>query len=276
MKDTPLERRQHESTGKHQGNLKRFLNGIQKTHDRNEREKDKAVAEVERLNRVVGSSSSSSASTSQPTKGFAAKTNSSTAPSVAAAADQKRQWSQLAEMGIAVPASARAEVAMAGDWQVSARKSVLRSEDAVDDKLNVGVRKRKFADEVGEEEDLANSMVPRKTWGSSTKTYPGNTTHADDLDDLLGAPIGTTTTTAPSILNNQTGTVKIERDTEKSITTPSNTSPIIDQPSDAAFRSTTIKREDESGKLPSSLELDTHSTQIPVFKKRKPKNSTST
>src|SRR5256885_11873454 len=59
VKDTKFERAQHEATGKHQGNLRRFLKSIQDGHERGEREKQRARAEVERLNKVVAGSPAS-------------------------------------------------------------------------------------------------------------------------------------------------------------------------------------------------------------------------
>jgi len=117
VKDTPFERKQHENTGKHQGNLKRFLQGIQRDHAKNEREKDKAKAEVERLNRIAGVSSSSTA----PLGATQSSRPSTSSSAPLSAADQKRQWAQLAEMGIAIPQSARIDTVMPGDWQVSSR-----------------------------------------------------------------------------------------------------------------------------------------------------------
>lgn len=187
VKDTPFERNQHESTGKHQGNLKRFLNGIQKNHARNEREKDQAKAEVDRLNRIAGASSSSDTPASLSAKPAAITASKKSSTNTLSAADQKRQWAQLAEMGIAVPESARADIALPGNWQTLSRKVVPEPADVVDDKLNIGVRKRKFEGE--EEEEEAGEVVVRRGWGSTTKTYPGSTSTSDGLDSLLASSL---------------------------------------------------------------------------------------
>lgn len=182
VKDTPFERKQHESTGKHQGNLKRFLQGIQKDHAKVEREKDKAKAEVERLNRIVGSASSSTPllGSGQPSR------SAKSSPASLSAADQKRQWAQLAEMGIAVPGDAGADNATASDWQIVSRNVAPESESLQpDETLNLGIRKRKF--EGQEEEEEAGETVVRKGWGSTTKRYPGQS--SEDLGKLLAAPI---------------------------------------------------------------------------------------
>lgn len=188
VKDTPFEKTQHESTGKHQGNLKRFLSGIQKNHAKNEREKDQAKAEVDRLSRIAGTSSSVDSSTSTPsTKTAAAAAASKKSSSITlSVADQKRQWAQLAEMGIAVPESARANVAMPGDWQTLSRKVVAEPAADVDEKLNIGVRKRKFENQEEEEEE-AGEVVVKRGWGSTTKTYPTSTSTSESLDSLLAS-----------------------------------------------------------------------------------------
>ena len=172
--------------------MKRFLTGIQKDHAKNEREKDKAKAEVERLNRITGSGTASgtasssveSQSVAKPTIKRTIKPRANITP-----ADQERQWAQLAEMGIDVPDSARAKMAMAGSWQVMSRNVERDPATEDEEKLNVGVRKRKFEDE--EEREEAGEVVVKKGWGTTTKTYPGSEAVSEDLDSLLSKPLFT-------------------------------------------------------------------------------------
>lgn len=72
---------------------------------------------------------------------------------------------------------------MPGGWQTLSRKVITDPVDVVDDKLNIGVRKRKFEGE--EEEEDAGEAVARRGWGSTTKTYPGATSTSEGLDSLL-------------------------------------------------------------------------------------------
>lgn len=181
MRDTPFERKQHESTAKHQNNLKKFLRDIQNDHERGERDKQKAKAEVDRLNKITGSG---------PAFGEAA--TPSAAPTFTRvqqgqrnADDQKRQWQQLSDMGIQVPDHVRQEMAMASDWKVVAPQ---RMESPSEDSLSVGVRKRKLED--GEEEDGDQESHPlskRKIWGKSTKAQEDNDN--ESLDALLSTKI---------------------------------------------------------------------------------------
>ncbi|KAF6236839.1 hypothetical protein HO173_005130 [Letharia columbiana] len=191
VRDTKLEKTNHEATPKHQGNLKRFLRDLHKGHERDERDKQRAKDEVDRLNGVVSASGSKSGGAPWERR------SAIPPPSVdgnqqATPADRKRQLTQLAEMGVAVPEDFRREMAMAGDWQITSEKVVYdndffkkeeESEDVKLGGLNVGIRKRKF--EGQEEEEEAGETVIRRGWGSTIRTYPGAGADEDDLATLL-------------------------------------------------------------------------------------------
>jgi hypothetical protein len=178
VKDTKFERGQHEATGRHQGNLKRFLRGIQNDHEKDEREKQRAKSEVERLNKAVSAPSTLSIQGNP----HVPRTATPSGTTQITAADRKRQMTQLAEMGIAVPEEYRRDMALAGDWQVISQKPVeLGQQEA---SLNVGVRKRKVEGQ-GEEEG-AGETVQKKGWGSTTRGYP---VKEKELDDLLTGSI---------------------------------------------------------------------------------------
>lgn len=174
VKDTPFEKKQHEDTGRHQGQLKRFLRGIQNDHEKAEREKLKAKAEVERLNKAVGGVASSIS-----TGPSLLKHTGAAAKPTASSADRKKQIQQLVDMGVAVPDEYRADLALVGDWKIVSQRKV--DEPVIDESLNKGVRKRKL--EGQEEEEEASETVVRRGWGSTIKRYPGE--GSDDLDALL-------------------------------------------------------------------------------------------
>ncbi|KAL9130180.1 MAG: hypothetical protein Q9217_001574 [Psora testacea] len=191
VKDTKLEKTNHEATPKHQGNLQRFLRQLHQGHEREEREKQRAKDEVDRLNGMVSGSGAASTGTRKP-----AIPQSSPANGQATAAERKKQLQQLAEMGIAVPEDFRREMAMAGDWQTTAERAIydtpvmregIKEEEGFgamkEASLNVGVRKRKY--EGQEEDEEVGEKVVRKGWGSTTRTYPGAAGEEDDLDALL-------------------------------------------------------------------------------------------
>ena len=185
VRDTKLERSQHEATPKHQGNLKRFLRDLHRDHEREEREKQRAKDEVARLNGLSKGSSNAASSPGARTSPYASTQVSKDASAV----ERKQQLSQLASMGIAIPDEYRGEMAMAGDWQTlsqqptKGRLNVAADEDVKPDTLNIGVRKRRH--EEYEEEGEASERVVRKGWGSTTKRYPGSAGGDLDLDALL-------------------------------------------------------------------------------------------
>ncbi|KAI4201986.1 MAG: hypothetical protein LQ350_002891 [Teloschistes chrysophthalmus] len=203
VRDTKLEKTNHEASPKHQGNIKRFLRDLHRGHEREERDMDRAKSEVERLNGVVAGTPTAG------TLGGAPWTKQQTAipsaPSTAKAppAERKAQMAKLAEMGVAVPEDFRREMAMAGDWQTLAERpvwseSVKKEEGLLEDfkdfkpdpTLNIGVRKRKHGGEGEEEEEeeeeaTTGSVARRKGWGSVVRRYPGSA--ADDKDDDLDA-----------------------------------------------------------------------------------------
>ena len=184
VRDTKLEKTNHEATPKHQGNLKRFLRDLHKGHEREEREKQRAKDEVDRLNGVVSGSGSKPPAWERKSAIPAAIASRQATP-----ADRKKQLAQLAELGVAVPEDFRKEMAMVGDWQTTSERliydTVKKEEGSGDVKpegLNIGVRKRKF--EGQEEEEEAGETVVRRGWGSTVRAYTGQDDDKD-LDALL-------------------------------------------------------------------------------------------
>jgi hypothetical protein len=186
VRDTTLEKKSHEATPKHQGNIQRSLRDIHKKTEREDREKQRAKNEVARLNGLVSGKQQptiSVASGSQP----AAPKLKSTAPSApASVAERKRQMEQLAAMGVAIPEEYRRDMSIQGEWATVAERPVYSrpikstSDDEDDDTKAFGVRKRKLEDE----EDKLN-LAPR-AWGSRLKSYPGASANTEeDLDALL-------------------------------------------------------------------------------------------
>lgn len=189
VRDTALEKKQHDATPKHQNNIQRSLRDLHKGHERDERDKQRANDEVARLNGIVaGKSAPAGTSTSHaPVK------PSTFAPrqSVQASEEQrKRQVEQLASLGVAVPQEYRKDLSIAGEWSTVSEtpiyhqkvKDEVKDEDDEDKPTisSFGVRKRKLDDE----EDSAEA-VQRSNWGSTMKAYPGAKKEEVDFDALL-------------------------------------------------------------------------------------------
>lgn len=191
VRDTKLERNNHEATSKHKFALKRFLRDLHRNHENEEREKDRAKREIDRLNGITAKPSASSSSSSAAAAAAAARTTP---------AQRQQQWEQLAEMGVDVPTELRRDMALAGEWTVTNSRIINdtpKTDNDVDTKsANIdavvsGVRKRPKPededDKDEEEEEGVQALFKRpKKWGRDTKhTDVDNTA----LDALLGLPL---------------------------------------------------------------------------------------
>ncbi|MCJ1399829.1 hypothetical protein MMC11_003032 [Xylographa trunciseda] len=189
VRDTKLEKQNHDATPKHQGNIKRFLRDLHRGNERDEREKQRAKDEVARLNGEPASSKGSGPR-DFPDRRTATAVSSSSGLRQLTPAERKQQMAKLAELGVAVPDEYRREVAMAGDWQVMSEtllhervKKEEQDDDVKPNGLNVGIRKRKL--EGQEEEEEAVEPTTRRVWGSTLRTFPGTMDEEGDLDALL-------------------------------------------------------------------------------------------
>ncbi|KAF4635799.1 hypothetical protein G7Y89_g2276 [Cudoniella acicularis] len=171
VRDTKLEKANHEATPKHQGNLKRFLRDLHRGHEKDEKDKERAKSEVARLNGLVTGGGASSSSSSS---GFGRGPTPSIPKPQATAAQRKQQLAQLAEMGVTIPDEFRPDMAIAGEWQVTEERIVDLDGEKKPDSIALGVRKRTLEEE---EEELAEAK--KRRWGSTYRTHP---TEEDDGD----------------------------------------------------------------------------------------------
>ncbi|KAI2607884.1 hypothetical protein GGR54DRAFT_619220 [Hypoxylon sp. NC1633] len=271
VRDTKFERQNHEATAKHQGNLKRFLRDIHRNHEQEQREKDRAKREIERLNGVVGSPSAN--------HGTSTNKASSATSSHAKVTDiqRQRQWEQLADMGIDVPTELRGEMAMVGEWTITNTRVLeapkpdhLDAKSEATDAIVSGVRKRSKGEVEEQEEEGDNAIKnlfkkPRK-WGRDTKQVPGNDA---ELDALLNR-------TLPNADKSE-GQLRdlIKREEDPRILKESLTSGVKKEDPDDEQALSSIK-------IPTSSDVETPlakpgegaegETHAVVFKKRKPKN----
>lgn len=190
VRDTKLERQNHESTAKHQGALKRFLRDLHRGHEQEERDKERARREVARLNGVVTGGSSStfsgpSTSSQQPTK-----------PVAPSESQLKKQREQLLELGISMP-DATPETAAPGEWTVTQTRVIeQKKEEDEEEKIKqraTGVRKREVTEEEKEEEEAVQGLFKKpRRWGRDSKVMAAE--EDKELDALLSgsfAPVKT-------------------------------------------------------------------------------------
>lgn len=190
MKDTKFERQQHEATGRHQGNIQRSLRGLHREQEHAQRDKARAQAEVARLNGLVPSSLEASTTSVATGTGGAAPTYEKRPEKKATVEDRKKQWEQLAAMGVALPSEARVDLGMAGEWKTVTKEIVGEIDEDGEFKAvvsNKGVRKRKMDEEEEEQEAAGEIITKRKGWGNTLKNFPGSKKGDDfDFEELLG------------------------------------------------------------------------------------------
>lgn len=189
VRDTGLERANHESTAKHQGAIKRSLRDLHRNADQKERDKERAKREVDRLNGVVSGTSAGASGTSKTaTKPGGAAYGAP--PQQASQADRQKQLEQLAELGVSIPTELRGDMAMVGEWTVTSTKVIEEGgHDTAAEGRATGVkREREQTEEEKEQEEAIQALFkkPRK-WGIDSKTMPA----AEDaeLDALLSGPL---------------------------------------------------------------------------------------
>ncbi|KAK4225148.1 hypothetical protein QBC38DRAFT_483778 [Podospora fimiseda] len=191
VRDTKLERTNHEATGRHQGAIKRSLRDLHRTAEQADREKERAKREVDRLNGVVSSSSGSSS------KAHAARysTTATIQPKEPTQAERQRQLEQLAELGVAIPDELRKDMAMVGEWSVTSTRII--DDDAGGEEKGeqkdlagraVGVKRtREITEEEKEREEALNGLFnqnKKRRWGVGSRTMPEGE-EDEELDALL-------------------------------------------------------------------------------------------
>lgn len=274
VRDTKIERANHEATGRHQGAIKRSLRDLHRSHDREERDKDRARREIDRLNGIKPGSSSSSSAAAAAAGGSAGPSQAQ--PAVATEASLKKQREQLAEMGIEVPSSFRPDMAIPGEWTVTNTRVIeTKPEGEKVESRASGVRKREETEEHKEEEEAVRGLFKKpRRWGRDSKAMPAE----DDaeLDALLSGPL-VTVKKALTEEEEEGGRVKTEEGDNAKTTT-------VKQELDTEDGEGNVKTEEGAGARvkeepldggledvkPKNEEGDAAAGAV-VFKKRKPK-----
>lgn len=261
VRDTKLERNNHEATSKHQYALKRFLRDLHRNHENEEREKDRAKREIDRLNGITTKPTASSSSSA--VAGAGAK---------ATPAQRQQQWEQLAEMGVDVPTELRRDMALAGEWTVTNTRIINdtpKTDDDADSKstnidaVATGVRKRpkpEDDDEKEAEEGVQSLFKKPKKWGRDTK----HTEEDPTLDALLGIPLSRPPKKEEEedeqpAVKEQSLTPKIKKEEPEIDGLP----PIVAEPAEDRQTDKTAVKEEPG---------QTSTKPVVIFKKRKPKN----
>ncbi|KAJ4347629.1 hypothetical protein N0V95_005276 [Ascochyta clinopodiicola] len=201
VKDTKFEKQQHEATGRHQGNIRRSLQTLHRAQEIESRKEAQAKAEVARLNGLVPGASGAGPSVAAGV-GEKATFAKREPQKKATVEDRKRQWEQLAAMGVALPEEARQDMGMAGDWKVVTKKLVgeVNEQGQFEEKqLNKGVHKRKI-DETEEDRIAAEGVITKKKgWGHTYKAFPGSKGEDEDIESLFGTKSAPEVKEEPSV-----------------------------------------------------------------------------
>ncbi|KAK3110234.1 hypothetical protein LTR53_015674 [Teratosphaeriaceae sp. CCFEE 6253] len=209
VKDTPLEKKKHETSGKHQGSIQKNLRDLTKNKEREDRDRQRAKDEVSRLNGLVGGGGKAAATGGDAAIVGAKDVTRSGAPplppsAARSAAQRQAHAEQLLALGVALPEELQREVTGVGSWQTTSRRVVddapaltlaemkVKAEQQEDGKelvetegLARGVRKRQVEDGDGDGDEGAAGA--RAGWGRSVRRYPAESGAGNEggLEDLL-------------------------------------------------------------------------------------------
>ncbi|KAG6059525.1 hypothetical protein E4U17_006137 [Claviceps sp. LM77 group G4] len=196
VRDTKLERQNHEATARHQNAIKRSLRDLHRTHDWEQREKERARREIDRLNGVVARSNRLPNGSEHPPESTSSVSSSTRQGTSTTDSALKQQREQLAQMGVSIPSELLPDMAMPGEWTVTNTRVIddHNSEGNSKDRLAMGVRKRggrgwEEEEEEKEEQDAVRGLFKKpRRWGRDTRTLEGEGGDAE-LDALLSGTV---------------------------------------------------------------------------------------
>jgi len=256
--DSPLSRKNHDATAKHQIALKKFLRELHKTNEREKRDSESAKREVERLNNLVGGvGSSSSSSTAVPTPSVA-KPEQSKAKAwgksnrLLTATEQKRQMKELEALGVAMPEEFRGDLAMPGEWKTvpveesSVGKEMTEEERA---KAELSAKLKREEDEAKKWKEMDEDERAMKGFKIQTRTYPGQD-NGEEVD-------------VSALFKKRKKSPELKKETETGVKTEDGI-PVKTEP-DESPPGVSVKQEDKQ-------EEQAATTPGVVFKKRKVKS----
>lgn len=238
VRDTSLERKNHDASVRHQNNISRSLRELHKGKERETREQQRAKDEVARLNGLFSDKSGTARDASKPAGSMPRPAPAPAPANMNAAAQRKAHAEQLAAMGVALPEDLQKQVTGVGNYHVVSERVVepsnagvttvnrslaeilaeakrepseVKEEEEEGEELTTASKRKHEHDGEEEEEEGAPK---RKAWGSDFKTYPGVKDTADDDVDLDALLNGVARKMEPAVKAEDEGSiVKKEEDT---------------------------------------------------------------
>ena len=197
--DTPLGRKNHDATAKHQSALKRFLRDLHRDNERATQTAESAKREVARLNALVGGSgaASSSAAAAAPAPAVAKPdqpkgTRWGVAARELTADERARQMKELAALGVAMPDEFRGDLAIPGEWTTvsveQARRPLTEKERLAADAAEEAQKLRDADERARKWQELDEDDRQVRGFKIQTRTYPG--ADAGDAEVDLAALLG--------------------------------------------------------------------------------------
>lgn len=287
VRDTKLERTNHESTAKHQGAIKRSLRDLHRGADQKEREKERVRREIERLNGVVSGSSSRPSGAQRPATKPGEGAHAAP-PQQVTQVDRQKQLEQLADLGVSIPTELRGDMAMVGEWTVTTTRVIdkphegeNKEEPSAEGRATGIKRERERTEEEKEHEEAINGLFKRtRKWGVGSKTMP--TEDDAELEALLMGPI--IKTKKEESEPPQIKTEDSEENKKEGAVQDDGTEPVKQEPSlsikkepdeEEAMPAGSATKENTLGLAPSMENADDTAGAAGaavMFKKRKPKN----
>ncbi|KAF3930452.1 hypothetical protein ABW20_dc0106661 [Dactylellina cionopaga] len=174
VKDSPLSRKDHEASPKHQHALQRFLRDLHKNKEREAVTAENAKREADRLNNLDNPDY-----VPKPLARRAADlVEKKPKPNAWRSDDQKKKHlDELAALGVAMPESYRKEHAMAGDWETVRVIEQTTPEDEEEKRA----KRRKLGD-VEDEEDEEERET--KNFTLRTMDYPGDAAPSENIGEM--------------------------------------------------------------------------------------------
>ncbi|KAK6531448.1 hypothetical protein TWF281_008252 [Arthrobotrys megalospora] len=194
VKDTPLSRKDHEASPKHQHALQRFLRDLHRNKEREAVAAENTKREAERLNNLdnpdyVAKPLARRAADLVEKK--PAKTNSFRSEE-----QKKKHLDELAALGVAMPESYRKEHAMVGEWETVRVIEQPTTPENPDDEESKRAKRRKLGD-VGEEEDEEETET--KNFTMRTLEYPGDAASSESIGEVTFKKKGKSKQPMPTI-----------------------------------------------------------------------------
>lgn len=163
--------------------MRRALNNLHRSANNEERERERAKREIDRLNGIVAPKTNINNNSG----------NSKSASGTQNKEERARQAEQLAALGVALPQEFRSELAMPGEWSVTST-TIVEDKDNADDEdehggmgTARGVHKRERTEEQLEHEEAVKGLFKKpRRWGRDSR---GLAEGSEDLDALLSGAL---------------------------------------------------------------------------------------